>query len=133
MARLPFTTQAVPLSDLETRLIKIEKEIAALTAKRELLNELLKGSSEVHATKTPVAALQASGPGVRDGILDLLEVRPGLSATEVAEDLESKIASRAKDKKNVIRTTLAKMVTDGLVARSETGKHSVVAESGEQT
>ncbi len=119
-------SQAVPVSELESELCRIEKQIESLNVQRETIFYMIEQYAKPYAVEPNTEeGLRLTGPGAREGIANLLDEHPDLTATKVAEALENQIASRAKDKKNVIRTTLAKMVNEGVVMRSSDGKHSL--------
>ncbi|MBL4591831.1 MAG: hypothetical protein JKY96_07715 [Phycisphaerales bacterium] len=126
MSTSSIHSQAVPVSELESELCRIEKQIETLNVQRKTIYTLIERYAKPYAVEPNTEeGLRLAGPGVREGIANLLDEQPGLTATVVAETLENQVASRAKDKKNVIRTTLAKMVNEGVVQRSSDGKHSL--------
>lgn len=119
-------TQGIPLSALRSRRAEIDEQIRRLKIERDLLDSLMQGAVPI----TSNGAVK-EGPGPREAILSLLEERPGLTATEIAEELEPVVASKATDRKNVLRTTVAKLVGEGVLSRDEERRHRIKPEGGD--
>src|SRR5882762_376590 len=123
-------TNAVPESAIRSRLNAIARTLSDLHAEQKSLESLLKYS-------VPVGGAVAVGPAVRleqGGLIDGVEVQltprdailryvgenPGRTPTEIADALIGRVATKSKDVRNVLRTTVAKMAGTGQF-RKESG------------
>ena len=117
----------VPVSELVDRLTEVRKQIAELAIEENILKRLVERAVPVGVPNDPAQSTNRAAtrpvllPGPREAIIALVSTEPGMTVTEIASRLENQIASGAKDKKNVIRTTAANLVKTGELERSEAG------------
>lgn len=112
------------------RLAQVRRQQMELEVEARVLGELLKAmdGGEAGAAEHPASLDQRQPaeahdlPGPRDAIIDLLGRHPGLTPTQLADRLEHRVTSTAKDKRNVLRTTAATLVKVGKVRKGPGNK-----------
>lgn len=116
---------AIRVADIQVRLGEVKDRIRALQIEARLLEELISRATMI-AEMTEMPEFQPSDesksivrPSARAAILDFVAKQPGLTPTEIANRLQHLVDSRATDVRNVLRTTVAKLVHEGLVRREE--------------
>lgn len=112
---------SIPISTIQARLAGARARYNALVVEMQVLEGLIEDAG-VSVEEVPDSGDKFVGNDVkllppREAIRRAIEERPGLTPTEIAALLEHKIDSRATDRRNVLRTTVAKLVHEGLIVR----------------
>lgn len=64
-------------------------------------------------------------PKPTEAIFQLVRQEPGLTPTQIADVLAGKVESNAKDVRNVIRTTVAKLASEGLLEKDSENRMTI--------
>jgi len=128
------------LSALRLQLKDVEDAIQQEQDRGIRINAQIQGfeelRDELENERPPVSQGAGDGPpinesdngdrlGPTDAVLVLLKDRPGLTAGEMADALEHRVESTAKNVKHNIRTTAFNLVKKGMVTRDEDGRHYI--------
>lgn len=109
----------ISLTDIRERVQKLDQQILELRTRRAALAELLNEFDPDSDGKRLLGVIFGRGVGKKpkEAILELLRLSPGLTPTQIADRLADVVDSGAKDKRNVLRSTAAKMVGLGELAK----------------
>jgi|GEM_PF-2868750 len=128
---------SIPLAEISRRIAEIDEKLACvdrLKVERDVLAGLLVAAGESTPNGSDPLTYETDGgivvtdrrPGPTESIIALLKARPGLRPSEIAEALHHRIASAARDRRNVLRTTAAKLVNDGVLRRDDDNRMFIV-------
>ncbi len=129
-----FGQGQISVATVHRRIRELSDEIFKLEAQRAALEALLRESAQSQqqeggfglsgdgavAHRSVLQGDEAQDKlGPRKAIEAYVASNPGKTVTEIADALEHSVASKARDKRNVLRTTVALLVQSGVLKRVE--------------